>query len=948
MSSWVVVLVPVLMASVDTPPHRTDFSRFDDDRVEACLRDVRRTPDALLPYSRLQRLTLRPRDRAEALAALEKLAARSRTRFRAELALGLAWMRLGQRPVAERLLSSAAEGLRQAGEGTGETYARLHLEYLLRTGGRHAEAREQLQRAKLLAAASGDALLAAQVQIFEGWEALVARDHSEARRLFDSARMVLAGGPNGYLESMAWEGLASVDTALGRGRGALEHSIASVAALARERSPTAWARADLADKAYDLAWAGEVPWAEVDHLIAEAVTDAEQAGSSLPLMRARLLGALRLGATERGVAEFRRAVEAARAIGDSHWVIYGLWRLAEVQSRVQPDALDENQRLADEAITLAREAGLTAPLRHALSTRAQLRWAAGQVGPATEDSEAALRLFDLERDRQAGEAVRIGNEALRGRAYVEHMQPFFARGLLANTFHLSERMRARALLESLESPERKLSPELGERRESVRRRLVELQSELIDPRLDLARREHLKQQLRNAELEEERLLEDQDRTAGARHSAIIALEGLQHELRADEALLSFVVAPTGRPDQGDAVLGPRSFVLAVTRDQIRGVRIPDRDQLAPSLRMFEAMVQAGSPEESVAAARLYRDLLREAMAGLGPEVRRLILLPDGVLHPLPFEVLRPAPDAEPLGVRYTIVRAPSATLWVRTRARSGSEQREPLLALADPSSPSAEVASVRQAAPWLEGLRLGALPHARLEAEHAVRLLGGESRLLLGAAASERALKQESLRHWSALHLGAHAVVDEEVPARSAIVLAPGSSDEDGLVQIRDVAELDLDGLLVVLASCRSASGALFTGEGPVGLSRAFLRSGARAVVVSLWDIGDAATEKLLRGFYRRLAEGDSVQEALRVARQERRLAGAPSAEWAGLIVVGDGDLRLAPVRSRSWAIATAVLLGLGLTAAVLAVLGWRRVSRTGTSSTAALRSSWGDSPDQE
>lgn len=931
MSTWVVVLIPVLVASVDTPPHSTDFSRFDDDRVEDCLREVRRTPDALLPYARLQRLTLRPQHRAEALAALESLTRQPRTRFRAELALGFAWMRLGQRTGAEKLLRSAAEGLQEAREGTGETYARLHLEYLLRTGGRHSEAREQLLRAKSLAAASGDPLLVAQVQIFEGWQALVARDHPEARRLFESARRVLAGGPNGYLESMAWEGLAAVDAELGQRRDALEHSVAAVAALARERSPTSWARANLADKAYDLARAGEVPWAEVDRLIAEAVADGERAGSTLPLLRARFLRALRLGATQAGVAEFRRGVETARAIGDSHWVIYGLWRLAQVQGRVHPEALAENQRLADEAIALAREAGLTAPLRRALSTRADLRWAAGQVGPATEDSEAALRLFDLERDRQPGEAVRIGNEAERGRAYVEHMQPFFARGLLAEVFHLSERMRARALLESLESSDRRLPAELGERRESVRRTLVELQSQLIDPGLDPARREHLKEQLRNAEVEEERLLEDQDRAAGPRRSTTLALrlDGLQRVLSAEEAILSFVVAPTGHADHGDAVLGPHSFVLAVTRDRIRGFRIPDRDQLAPSLRMFGAMVQAGTPEESIAAARLYRDLLGEALAGLGPEVRRLILLPDGILHPLPFEVLRPAPGAEALGAHYTVVRAPSATLWARTRARSGAEQRRPLLALADPSAPSTQAASVREAAPWLEGLRLGALPHARLEAEHAVRLLGGESRLLLGAAASERALKQERLRHWSVLHIGAHTVVDEQVPARSAIVLAPGSSDEDGLVQMRDVAELDLDGMLVVLAACRSASGALFTGEGPVGLSRAFLRSGARAVVVSLWDIGDAATEKLLREFYRRLAEGDSVQEALRVARRERMLAGAPSAEWAGLVLVGDGDLRLAPARWRSGPIPTPLLLGLGLAASVLALLGWRRVSRT-------------------
>src|SRR5262249_40233625 len=147
------------------------------------------------------------------------------------------------------------------------------------------------------------------------------------------------------------------------------------------------------------------------------------------------------------------------------------------------------------------------------------------------------------------------------------------------------------------------------------------------------------------------------------------------------------------------------------------------------------------------------------------------------------------------------------------------------------------------------------LPFARQEGRSVARLLDG-STLWLGDAASEDALKKADLDNFGLLHFAAHAVADEERPERSAILLAPGSAGEDGLLQAREIAGLPLQGRVVVLSTCRSASGSVVRGEGVLSLSRAFFQGGAPAVVASLWPLRDDEAAKLFDSFYRHLAEG--------------------------------------------------------------------------------------------
>jgi CHAT domain-containing protein len=189
-------------------------------------------------------------------------------------------------------------------------------------------------------------------------------------------------------------------------------------------------------------------------------------------------------------------------------------------------------------------------------------------------------------------------------------------------------------------------------------------------------------------------------------------------------------------------------------------------------------------------------------------------------------------------------------------------------------------------------------------------------------------LKTAELSSFGLLYFAAHAVVDNLKPERSAVLLAPGSADEDGMLQIREIVDLDLEGRVVVLTACRSASGALLEGEGVVGLARAFFVAGARAVVGSLWPLQDDEAARLMREFTGQLGRGTSLSEALAAARAARMRAGDPPAAWAGIVLLGDGDYvplpQGGPVLSRlpawtPWLIAAAALAVLG--SAVLIVI---------------------------
>jgi CHAT domain-containing protein len=191
---------------------------------------------------------------------------------------------------------------------------------------------------------------------------------------------------------------------------------------------------------------------------------------------------------------------------------------------------------------------------------------------------------------------------------------------------------------------------------------------------------------------------------------------------------------------------------------------------------------------------------------------------------------------------------------------------------------------------------LAPLPHARREAEALERLFGDRAITYVGPDATEARAKD--LRgDERILHFAAHGILDRHSPLDSGLLLGPsprGSGlPDNGLLQAWEIFEsVRTSADLVTLSACESASGRRFAGEGLLSLTRAFQFAGARSVLASLWQVSDRSTAILMERFYRRLAEGEPRDEALRAAQLD--LLGDPRHRhpyyWAAFQLHGGGD----------------------------------------------------------
>jgi len=373
----------------------------------------------------------------------------------------------------------------------------------------------------------------------------------------------------------------------------------------------------------------------------------------------------------------------------------------------------------------------------------------------------------------------------------------------------------------------------------------------------------------------------------------IELAEVEASLAPDEALLSYQVG-SWRNLYGEFEGG--AWLLASTRRGTRVYRLPGLAVLAPDVRRLEGLED---PERvPVLLVRLHRQLLAPALRELPPDIRRLVIVPDGPLHRLPFALLRSRPAATAsLVARYELSVVPSATLWRHWRREGFSPFRSPALVLADPvlkTDGRTAVPAVASPAASRGDPSLGPLPHARAEGRAVIERLGG-GELRVGADASEAALAREPLSAaYALLHLAAHARSDSRDPERSAVFLAPGGG-EDGRLTPAEILELELRDRLVVLAACETGAGELLRGEGVLSLGRYFFQAGARGVVASLWDLPDEAAAELFDRFYHHLATGEPLAGALAAAQRELLAAGGPARVWGGVVVFGDGMLRPFP-----------------------------------------------------
>ena len=310
-------------------------------------------------------------------------------------------------------------------------------------------------------------------------------------------------------------------------------------------------------------------------------------------------------------------------------------------------------------------------------------------------------------------------------------------------------------------------------------------------------------------------------------------------------------------DDGGAV------VWIVERQRFAVVRLSgDRQALLGQIRRFRAALAGQAPiaEVQAQAQALYRRLIgpaREHIRG-----QRLVIVPHGALHYLPFAALR-SPDGRWLVEDFALSMLPSASvLRYLVDKAAGAPGRA--LVVGNPDLGPA------LALPW---------------AEREARLVGqreNDATLLVRGDATEAQVKK-LVEAAGLIHFATHAELSESDPLSSAVLLVPGAG-EDGRLEVREVFGLDLHARLVVLSACETGLGKLSRGDELVGLQRAFLYAGTPAVVTTLWKVDDRASYELVRAFYDRLGAAGPV-EALRQAQLEALHAFPHPFAWAAFEV---------------------------------------------------------------
>ncbi len=373
-------------------------------------------------------------------------------------------------------------------------------------------------------------------------------------------------------------------------------------------------------------------------------------------------------------------------------------------------------------------------------------------------------------------------------------------------------------------------------------------------------------------------------------------------LKAGQTLLEFV-----RTDQS-------AFVFVVRRDAevaIHQLTMDDGvtlDALVKDLRRSltqEAVYHPYSPVRRKAAADAYTDvafrlyqLLLKPVESLLTDT--LIIIPDGVLGYVPFDVLlkeKPAQSTRFRGHAYLgstkrISYAYStALLWEMQKKKHSTRPESGVLAMA-PFSHSGIDGFRDPDNPGTKDELLGPLPSSGGEALDVRGIFNGTA--FLGAAATWDQLFSESGNH-KIIHLSTHGKADDKVGAFAWLAFAmPEDSMAFKKVFLKDIYRLRLNADLVTLSACETGIGELQRGEGIISLARAFAYSGAKSIVTTLWSVSDAHTRELMRRFNENLQAGWSKDYALWKAKKDFLDAqpnddnGAHPYFWAGFIPVGD------------------------------------------------------------
>jgi CHAT domain-containing protein/Flp pilus assembly protein TadD len=557
--------------------------------------------------------------------------------------------------------------------------------------------------------------------------------------------------------------------------------------------------------------------------------------------------------------------EAAIAHGNLATALYYEGRLADAE----PEAIRQLELVEKLYGKLHRQYMLAQGLV------AQIRLARGEVAQAERGFQQAAQAFDAVRLRQdAGGVERAEAAAGWEMPYISLAVCQARQGKALEAWTNLEHGLGRGLLDDLSARSlRKLDPQDQHRETALVGQLQQfdrqLSGVLASPMTPEARRATVERISKQRADVEKQLAEH---AADLARREVYPLDRIQAALAPDSALIAWIDSmPTPgaadlRGDHWACVVrhkGPPTWIRLKGTGPNGAWTAEDQELIAGTWTELRRPTTLAAWQ--VLAKGFYRQRIEPLKPTLAahdglPAVKHLIVLPSAAVQPIPVESILEAAESRRLSL--TVSHAPSATIFARLQEQEKPERGfvpQRLLALGDPTftgSPAAERAgAAAQFAP---------LPGTRMEVE-AIATQFPESTKLLGSEASKEHLEQlkDQLKAFDVLHLATHGLADQNSAMRSALILAQdhlpdpvatalaGKEPDDGKLTALTISrEWRLNAQLVTLSACQTGVGKLSLGEGYLGFTHALIGSGAKSLLVSNWQVSDAATTLLMMRFY--------------------------------------------------------------------------------------------------
>jgi CHAT domain-containing protein/tetratricopeptide (TPR) repeat protein len=607
----------------------------------------------------------------------------------------------------------------------------------------------------------------------------------------------------------------------------------------------------------------------------------------------------------RALELFEQSLKISEEVGDKAIMVEALINQAIVhrsQGRYTL-ALQFAQRAAD----LATRIGNHDDASEAQTAAGKAYFALNQLDQARLSFDEAIASIETLRAQVAG------GEEEQQRHFESKISPYYAMVELLvaqrkpdEALSYAERAKARVLLDVLSngrvSGAKAMTVQEQQQERQLNSQLAALNSQLysekLSPHPDPARLAKLEDQLQSSRLDFEAF----QFNLYAAHPELKTRRGTAAPLQLAEAgdllpdvntaLIEFVVADE------------KTYLFVLTKSATVGVKVYPLEikqkDLSDRVARFRQMLSTSDNRFSKPAHELYDLLVKPAAAQLRGKTR-LLIVPDGALWELPFQALQ-TPRDRYLIDDHIICYAPSLNVLreminVRSVRETHSLDAPTLLAMGDPALGSQPGARVSAA---LTGEGLDPLPEAKRQVQTLARLYGRDhSKIYVGPNASEEQFKA-SAKDYDILHLATHGILNDRSPMYSHLLLAQtsGDTEEDGLLEARELMEMELRANLVVLSACETARGRVSKGEGMIGLTWALFVAGAPTTVVSQWKVKSDSTARLMVEFHRQLksrpmgaATENSAAWALRSAalKLKRDSRYRHPFDWAGFIVVGAG-----------------------------------------------------------